>query len=112
MATISEMGPTIIVGSAKAQGSKVKPIDGLELPRATRARDEATQRMTRRFPSLPSMGWHLAIWVFYADYLGKKCETTWFGFDRGALAHVLSYGEARALAGSHPQTVTHAPLRS
>jgi hypothetical protein len=43
--TISKMGPMIAMGSAKAQGSKVKPIYGSELPKATRARDEATQRM-------------------------------------------------------------------
>jgi hypothetical protein len=39
------MGPTIAVGSAKAQCSKAKPIEGLEPPKAIRARDEATQRM-------------------------------------------------------------------
>jgi hypothetical protein len=44
-ATISEMGPTITVRSAKAQGSKVKPVYGSEPPRATRVRDEVTQRM-------------------------------------------------------------------
>jgi hypothetical protein len=32
---ISKMGPTIVVGSAKAQGTKVKPSNGSELPRAT-----------------------------------------------------------------------------
>jgi hypothetical protein len=37
------MGPTIAVGSAKAQGSKAKPVNRSEPPRATRARDEATQ---------------------------------------------------------------------
>jgi hypothetical protein len=45
MATVSKMGPMTVVGSAKAQGSKVKPVNGSELPRATRVRDEATQRM-------------------------------------------------------------------
>jgi hypothetical protein len=39
------MGPMIAVGSAKAQGSKAKLIGGSEPPRATRARDEATQRV-------------------------------------------------------------------
>jgi hypothetical protein len=39
------MGPTITVRSAKAQGSKVKPVYGSEPPRATRVRDEVTQRM-------------------------------------------------------------------
>jgi hypothetical protein len=45
MTTISEMGPRIAVGSTKAQGLKVKPVYGSEPPRATRARDEETQRM-------------------------------------------------------------------
>jgi hypothetical protein len=44
-ATVSEMGPMIAMGSTKAQGSKAKPVYGSEPPRATRARDEATQRM-------------------------------------------------------------------
>jgi hypothetical protein len=33
------------VGSTKAQGSMVKPIDGLDPTRVTRARDEVTQMM-------------------------------------------------------------------
>jgi hypothetical protein len=44
-ATVSKMGPMIAVGSAKAQASKPKPINGSDPPRATRARDEATKRM-------------------------------------------------------------------
>jgi hypothetical protein len=32
---VSKMGPTIVVGSAKAQGTKAKPSNGSELPRAT-----------------------------------------------------------------------------
>jgi hypothetical protein len=46
MATVYEMSPMIAVMSAKAQGSKVKPVKGSEPTRATRARDKATQRMT------------------------------------------------------------------
>jgi hypothetical protein len=42
---ISKTDPMIVMGSVKAQGSKVKPVNGLEPPRATRARDEATQRV-------------------------------------------------------------------
>jgi hypothetical protein len=42
---VSEMGPTIAMGSTKAQGSKAKPVYGSEPPRATSVRDEATQRM-------------------------------------------------------------------
>jgi hypothetical protein len=45
MATVSKTGPTFAMGSAKAQGSKTKFINGSEPPRATRVRDEATQRM-------------------------------------------------------------------
>jgi hypothetical protein len=44
-ATIFKMGPMIVMGSAKAPSSKVKPINGSEPPRATRTRDETTQRM-------------------------------------------------------------------
>jgi hypothetical protein len=36
------MAPMIAVGSAKAQGSKVKPINGSKPPRV---RDDATQKM-------------------------------------------------------------------
>jgi hypothetical protein len=42
--TISETGLMIAVGSVKAKGSKGKPVDRSEPPRATRARDEMTQR--------------------------------------------------------------------
>jgi hypothetical protein len=45
MATVSKTGPIIAVGSTKAQGLKAKPINESEPPRATRVRDEATQRM-------------------------------------------------------------------
>jgi hypothetical protein len=46
---ISETGPTIAMGSAKAQGSNVKPVNGSEPPRATRASDEVTQRVAMRW---------------------------------------------------------------
>jgi hypothetical protein len=39
------MGAVNVVGSAKARGLKAKPINESEPPRATRARDEAAQRM-------------------------------------------------------------------
>jgi hypothetical protein len=42
---IFKMGPTIAVGNVKAHGSKVKPVNGSEPPRTTRAKDEATQRV-------------------------------------------------------------------
>jgi hypothetical protein len=45
MATVSEMGLMIVVGSTKAQGSKAKLVYDSELPRATRVRDKAIQRI-------------------------------------------------------------------
>jgi hypothetical protein len=45
-ATVFKIGPTIVVGSAKAQGSKAKHVYGSQPPRETRVRDKATQRMT------------------------------------------------------------------
>jgi hypothetical protein len=42
-ATVYKTGPMIVVGSTKAQGSKAKPTSRVRAPRATRARDEATQ---------------------------------------------------------------------
>jgi hypothetical protein len=43
--TVPKMGPMIAVGSAKARGSKAKPVYQSDPPRVTRARDEAKQRM-------------------------------------------------------------------
>jgi hypothetical protein len=40
------------------------------------------------------VGWHRAV----------RVETTWSGFDQGALPPVWSYGEALALTGSHSRT--------
>jgi hypothetical protein len=45
MLIVSKMGPITAVASANAQGLKTKPVNGSEPPRATRVRDEATQRM-------------------------------------------------------------------
>jgi hypothetical protein len=42
---ISKMGPMIAMGSAKAQFSMVKLVYELKSPRATRVRDEETQKM-------------------------------------------------------------------
>jgi hypothetical protein len=73
MATVSKTGPTITVGSAKAQGSKVKPVYGSELPRATRVRDEATQRMTNILAHpVP----HLGAWHPQASYLSLDREVS------------------------------------
>jgi hypothetical protein len=49
MTTIFEMGPTIVVQSVKAHGSKAKPVYGSEPSRGTKVRDKATQRMTNIF---------------------------------------------------------------
>jgi predicted esterase len=55
---------------------------------------------------MPLRGLALSGLSFLArDYPRKMLETTWFGFDQGgegALAPILSYGEALALAVSHP----------
>jgi hypothetical protein len=45
MATISQMGLMIAVGTPKAQDSKAKPVYGSKPPRATRVKEEETQRM-------------------------------------------------------------------
>jgi hypothetical protein len=61
------------------------------------------------------VGWHQAIWVFPPRITQERLLNA-PGLDLtgggGALASVWSYGEALALAGSHPRTVTQAPLRS
>jgi hypothetical protein len=59
------------------------------------------------------VGWHLAVWVFPIGIT----QESWLkppgqNLPGEALASVWSYGEAHALAGSHPRTVTQAPLRS
>jgi hypothetical protein len=55
--TVSKMGLMIAVGSAKAQGLKVKPVYGLELPRPARVRNEATQRVANiLLHSMPHRG--------------------------------------------------------
>jgi hypothetical protein len=38
-----------------------------------------------RFPSWPSVNWHLAIRVFCVDFPGKKHEISQTRFDQGAL---------------------------
>jgi hypothetical protein len=63
---VSKMGPMIAVGSVKAQGLKVKHVNGSELPRATRERDEATQSV--------ATSWHIqrpieGTWYSQASYL-------------------------------------------
>jgi hypothetical protein len=107
MATISKMGHTIIVGLPTLRVRRQNPPDGSQPPRASIARDEATQGVSTSwhiwspiegtwcpqasYLSLdrevsftpPSMGWQRATWVFYADYPGKKHDTTWSRFDWG-----------------------------
>jgi hypothetical protein len=67
MTTVSEMGLMITVGSAKAQGSIPKPIYGSELPRATGARDEVTQRMANILALLTSHQGDLASSRFISE---------------------------------------------
>jgi hypothetical protein len=59
------------------------------------------------------VGWHLIVWVFligitHESHLKPPGRDLLRG---GALAPFWSYGEVLALAGSHPQIVTQAPLR-
>jgi hypothetical protein len=50
MATVSEIGPTIVVGFAKAQGSKAKPIEsGQSCP-------EQPERGTKQHKGQPAIG--------------------------------------------------------
>jgi hypothetical protein len=82
---ISEMGPTIAVGSAKAQGSKAKPVNGLEPPRATRARDKATQRVATS-------------WLIWSPIEGTQCsQALYLSLDRE-----ISFTTLCGLASSHP----------
>jgi hypothetical protein len=50
MATISKIGPTIAVGSAKAQGSKAKPTESGE------SRPEQPERGTKQHKGWPAIG--------------------------------------------------------
>jgi hypothetical protein len=55
---------------AKAQGSKAKPINGLEPPRATRAGDEARQRV--------ATSWHIR-----SSIEGTQlCQASYLSLDR------------------------------
>jgi hypothetical protein len=94
---IEGYGNCIQNGSHNYRGQN--PLDGSESPRATRARDEATQGVATSWhiqspiegtwhpqasylsldwevSFVPLWGWHQAVRVFYTDYPGKKCETT------------------------------------
>jgi hypothetical protein len=131
------MGLTTAVGSAKAQGSKVKPAIQVRPAQSNRSEERSDrkggQQLAHREPHrgdptsssiifesrsggflhTPPCGQALSRSGFPAkDYPGKTLETTWSAFGWGALAPVWSYGEALALASSHPQMVTQAPLRS
>jgi hypothetical protein len=67
------MCPTIVVGSAKAQGSKANPPVRSKPPKATRVRDEATQRV--------ASDWRIwspieGIWHSPASYLSIDWEVS------------------------------------
>jgi hypothetical protein len=79
--TISEMGPTIVVGFTKAQSSKTRPVYGSKLPRATRARDEVTQMMANILAHLvPHQGDPTpSSFVFESRSRGFLHAPTWAG---------------------------------
>jgi hypothetical protein len=107
MSYIPNWPPNGCRGVLTAQGSKVKPVDGSEPPRTTRARDEATQKVSSSWciwcpiegiqhpqssylspeweVSITSLhvGWHCVVPIFYVDYLRKTRETIRSGFDGG-----------------------------
>jgi hypothetical protein len=121
---ICPTGPSIAGGSGKAQGSKAKLAKRLRADQSEgRSDTKGGQQLAhpvphRRDPTFSSFisGSRSAGFLHAPpcglapshpgfptrDYPGKTCETTWYGFDLGALAPVWSYGEALALAGSHP----------
>jgi hypothetical protein len=123
--TISQTGPTIAEGPTKLRvRRKPPPPIGSVPPRENRARDKVTKGMASSWHFLvphrgdptsssfvsksqpggflhaPPCGLHLAIQVFP------------IGICLGESTLVWSYGDLLALAGSHPSTVTQAPLRS
>jgi hypothetical protein len=68
---ISKMGHTIVVGLSIIRVRRHNPPFGLELPRVTRVRDEATQGM--------ASGWHIrspaeGTWHPQASYLSPEWE--------------------------------------
>jgi hypothetical protein len=113
------------------------PLVGSASPRANRVRNKVAQRVTSNwyflgghrgdltsstfiyesrsggFLHAPSCGLASSRLGFTnRDYPRMSLETTWPGFAQGASAPIRSYGDAVALASSHPRTVTHTPLRS
>jgi hypothetical protein len=59
------------------------------------------------------VGWHLAVWVLPIEITReRRLKPPGPDLPRGASAPIRSYGDAVALASSHPRTVTHTPLRS
>jgi hypothetical protein len=117
-----KMGHMIVVGLPKLRLLRKNPSVGSAPPRANRTRDKATQRVvssrhTRAssgfvsesrlegFLHAPPCGLVSSCLGFpVRDYPGKSLETTYpkFEWGEGTLALVWSYGEALALAGSHP----------
>jgi hypothetical protein len=136
--TISKMGPMIAEGPTNALGSKVKPTNRVKAIQSKQSRAQSETRSGSKWhflrphrgdptpssfvsESRPGGFLHAAPCGLAPshpgfptrDYPGKMLETIWPGFDLGgALAPIWSYGEAPALAISHPWMVTQAPLRS
>jgi hypothetical protein len=58
MTTVSKMGPMIVVGSAKAQGSKAKPIGWVTAAQSNQSEGRSDIREGQHFgaPGTPSRG--------------------------------------------------------
>jgi hypothetical protein len=135
--TVYQMGHTIAVGQPMLRVQRRKLPDGSEPPRATRVRNDETQRVASswRIQSLMKgtrhpqalylspdwqvsftplrVGWHRAIQVLPPGITWEiRLKPPGPDLTVMALAPVWSYGEPLDLAGSHPQMVTQAPLRS
>jgi hypothetical protein len=75
------------VGSAKAQGSKVKPASHVRAAQSNQSEGQSDIKDSQQLASYLSLdreisvthlcvGWHRVIWVFSVDYLGKTREIT------------------------------------
>jgi hypothetical protein len=99
MAIISKMGHMITVGLPMLRVRRRNPLDGSELPKATRARDEATQGVAG--------SWHIrspieGTWRPQASYLNLGREVSFTPLCGLALSHPsFPHGLPRKETGNH-----------